>query len=526
MRTKITGYIKAAYPALFIVSPEEQRVIIELRSVCQSVGYTPYIWSVTDGIRDLQGNVPSAVNQETMRDPVFALEEFIPSGSSTGGMPAKSMLILLDYHQFMGNPPNEAPSPMITRKLKDKLTVAKNSKRIFVMIGCRCKLPPELEREITTLEFGLPTKEELGMVADGIIANVNQVLPTPIALENGERDKVLEAGAGLTTIEFENILAKLAIQHGALPPREISAEKAAVVKKSGLLEIIEPKCGFSAFGGGDGVKTWFNVRKGAFTKKARQFGLPMPKGILLLGPPGTGKSFFCGCGAFELGLPMARVDFGRIMGGIVGESEANVRAVIQQVEALAPCVLQADEIEKALSGTASSGKTDGGTMSRVFGTFLTWMAEKTSPVFVMATANDISQLPPELLRKGRFDELMFIDLPGTSERQSIWSVIIQRFGRSPENYSLGMLSQVTNGYTGAEIEAAFVEAMHIGFAQDREPTDDDIAEAIGSTIPLSKTMGAQITSLREWAQGRARLANSHSTSSEPQAMACGRSVQA
>ncbi len=234
----------------------------------------------------------------------------------------------------------------------------------------------------------------------------------------------------------------------------------------------------------------------------------MPKGVLIVGLPGTGKSLTAKATAQSLGVPLLKLDAGRIFAGLVGQSEANLRSVIQTAEAIAPCVLWIEELEKAFSGTKSSGSTDGGTTSRVFAGFLTWLQEKTQPVFVVATANDVTQLPPELLRKGRFDELWFVDLPNERERESIWKLVIQRHGRDAEQFDVAQLARITDGFTGSEIEAAFTEALFLGFERDREPTNLDIAGVLNEFVPLSKQMAEQITALRQWAKGRARLATS------------------
>ncbi len=232
----------------------------------------------------------------------------------------------------------------------------------------------------------------------------------------------------------------------------------------------------------------------------------MPKGLLIIGIAGTGKSLTAKATASVFGAPLLRLDAGRIFAGLVGQSENNLRSVIQTAEAIAPCVLWLDEIEKGLAGSKSSGSTDGGTSARVLGTFLSWMQEKTAPVFVVATANDVSQLPPELLRKGRFDELFFVDLPNQSEREAIWTIQIQKYGRDPKDYDLVQLARVTEGLTGSEIENAFIDALFQGFDQEREPTDLTIAKVLTELVPLSKLMAEQITGLRHWAKGRARLA--------------------
>jgi SpoVK/Ycf46/Vps4 family AAA+-type ATPase len=286
----------------------------------------------------------------------------------------------------------------------------------------------------------------------------------------------------------------------------VAREKAQAVKKSGLLEIIEPTESLDDIGGLDQLKRWLLTRKDAFSERARQYGLPLPKGLLILGIPGTGKSLTAKATASVFGVPLLRLDAGRVFAGLVGQSEGNLRAVLQTAEAIAPCCLWIDEIEKGFGGTKSSGTSDGGTSARVFGTFLNWMQEKSAPVFVVATANDVSQLPAEFLRKGRFDELFFVDLPSRAEREVIWRLQIERHGRNAQDFDTVQLAKATDGFTGAEIETAFIEAMYSAFEQAEEPTDLGIAQVLTDLVPLSRLMAEQIAGLRTWAKGRARLA--------------------
>jgi len=278
-----------------------------------------------------------------------------------------------------------------------------------------------------------------------------------------------------------------------------------------LVEVVAATTSLSDIGGLDQLKEWLERRSGAFSASAKAYGLPAPKGLLIVGIPGTGKSLTAKATAGAFGLPLLRLDMGCVFGGIVGQSEANLRSVIQTAEAIAPCVLWIDEIEKGFSGSKSSGSTDGGTSSRVFGSFLSWMQEKEKPVFVVATANDVSKLPPEFLRKGRFDEMFFVDLPDALERAQIWDIIISRYHRKPTDFDTVILSRACEQFTGAEIEAVFIDALHEAYAEGREPKAKDILEAMTHTVPLAQLMDGQIAALRHWAKGRAREAASHTT---------------
>jgi SpoVK/Ycf46/Vps4 family AAA+-type ATPase len=375
-----------------------------------------------------------------------------------------------------------------------------------ILLGCRLKLPPELDHEITHVDFSLPGPTQLGTVLDGIVKsaklkNVHEVV----------RESVLQSALGLTTTEAENAFALSVVETKDIDPKIIAREKARTLKKNGLIEVVEVTTSLDDIGGLNHLKDWLIRRASAFSESAKTYGLPAPKGLLIVGIPGIGKSLTAKATAGAFGLPLLRLDMGCVFGGIVGQSEANLRSVIQTAEAIAPCVLWIDEIEKGFSGSKSSGSTDGGTSSRVFGSFLSWMQEKTKAVFVVATANDVSKLPPEFLRKGRFDEMFFVDLPDALERAQIWDIVIKRHGRRPTDYDTVVLSRACEQFTGAEIEAVFIDAMHEAYAEDKEPGPKEILEAMTHTVPLAQLMDGQIAALRHWAKGRAREAASRST---------------
>ena len=405
MKSKIINYIRAGYPGLYLVSPEEQRVELELKSVAAEMKFKLFVWSVTAGMLDTaKGSVREC------NDPLEAL-------LAIRELPDESICVLRDLQMFLGNDAN----PILVRQFREVLQVAKTKSKTLVVLGCRLALPPELERELTVLEFALPGKEQLGRVLDGIIESAD--FP---AMAEQEREAALDAAGGLTTIEAEAAFALSVVEAKGIVPAIIAREKAQAVKKNGLLEIVETKESLESIGGLDVIKEWLLKRRNAFGKRAAQYGLPAPKGLLVVGVPGTGKSLTAKATAKVFGAPLLKLDAGRVFAGLVGASEANLRSVIQTAEAIAPCCLWIDEIEKGLAGSKSSGATDGGTSARVFGSFISWMQEKKAPVFIIATANDVSQLPPEMLRKGRWDELFFVDLPNREEREAIWQIQISK----------------------------------------------------------------------------------------------------
>lgn len=486
MKTRIINYIRAGYPALYLVSPEEQRVEAELKSIASHLSYKLLFWSILDGLVDSESGHITQAN-----DPLEALQAIEETQE-------KTIVLLKDFHLAF-----EDPNAILLRAFKNLLQHAKSSSKTLIVLGCRLILPPELEREITVVEFALPGKDQLRPVLNGVLESASL---GPLAEQ--EQDQILDAAGGLTTIEAENAFALSVVEKKAVEPAIVAREKAQAVKKNGLLEIVETKETLESIGGLDVLKGWLLKRKNAFSKKAIEYGLPPAKGLLITGIAGTGKSLTAKATAAVFQVPLLKLDAGRIFASLVGQSESNLRSVIQTAEAISPCCLWIDELEKGFSGSKSSGSTDGGTSARVFGSFLSWMQEKQSPVFVVATANDVTQLPPEMLRKGRWDELFFVDLPNASEREAIWKIVIGKHGRDFKDYDLVQLARMTEGLTGSEIEQVFVEALYLGFEQESEPNDLLIAEALNDSVPLSKLMAESITALRNWAKGRARAATS------------------
>ena len=482
---KIQNYIRAGYPGLYLVSHEEQRVDAEMIRIAKELKYNLFFWSVVNGLIDVE----KGQQVKPANDPLEALIAITE-------LREKSIVLLKDFHLELAD-----PNPILIRQLKDVLQQAKTKNKTLIIVGCRLCLPPELERELTVVEFSLPGKGQLNEVLNGILESAEIK-----GMEAELRDQVLDAAAGLTTMEAENAFALSVVQCQGIDPVVVAKEKAQAVKKNGLLEIIEGVESLESIGGLEVLKEWLLKRKHAFSQRAITYGLPALRGVLILGIPGTGKSLTAKATASVFGVPLLKLDAGKIFAGIVGQSESNLRSVMQTAEAIAPCVLWLDEVEKGFSGSRSSNSTDGGTSARVFGSFISWMQEKKAPVFIVATANDVSQLPPEMLRKGRFDELFFVDLPNLTEREAIWKIQISKYGRDPKEFDTVQLARTTEGLTGSEIESVFVDSLFQGFDTDREPTDLTIASVLTEFVPLSKLMAEQITELRRWTKGRARLA--------------------
>ncbi len=461
------------------------RLAGELKAVAEDLQYKLYAWSTTEGLVDTGDG-----QSRQAHDPLDVIE-------AVAELPESSLILLRDFHMFL-----EDGNPVLIRAIRDSLAHCKTQGKVLIFLGCRQVLPPELARELHVIHITLPDRDQLGAVLDGICGSAKLDRP-----EGDERDRILDSATGMTCTEAENAYALSVIECMRIDPGTVAREKALTVKKSGLLEIVEVAETLDDIGGLDCLKSWLLQRREAFGERARQYRLPSPKGVLLLGVPGTGKSLTAKAAANALQRPLIRLDMGALMGSLVGESEANLRAAVQVAEAIAPCIVWIDELDKGLAGSKSSGATDGGTSARVFGSLISWMQERSSPVFIIATANDVTQLPPELLRKGRWDEIFWTDLPNLTEREVIWRIKIRQCGRDAAGYDVAALGGASEGYTGAEIEGVVADSLFSAFAEDREPTTQDMQQALRDTVPLSR-LSEQVDMLRKWAKGRARPASS------------------
>ncbi|MBM3496196.1 MAG: AAA family ATPase [Armatimonadetes bacterium] len=486
---ELESLIRARYPIINVVSWEEQRVEHALRAVARDRNKKLHIWTVTCGFGTAAGRRDPAT-----RDPLAALEHVATS-------PDQAIFLLKDFHPYISD-------AAVTRRLRDLTPSLKNSYKSLVLLGPILKLPAELEKEVTVVDFGLPGYDELGRLLDDIILSVKDTPDIRWALEPQQREQVLKAAQGLTALEAENVFAKSLVQKRTFDVDVILSEKEQIIRKSGILEYYPASEAFANVGGVDLLKDWMEKRTTSFTDKARDFGLPEPKGVLLIGVQGCGKSLSAKAIGALWRLPLLRLDIGKVFAGLVGASEENMRKALRVAESVAPCVLWLDELEKGLSGLQSSGSSDGGTTARVFSTFLTWLQEKTVPVFVVSTANQVEVLPPELLRKGRFDEIFFIDLPSGPEREEIFRIHLRKRKRRHETFDVSALAKATPGFSGAEIEQLVVEGLYDAFDAGTDITTDLLLEAARATVPLSMTMREKIAYLRDWASTRARPASS------------------
>lgn len=425
-----------------------------------------------------------------------------------------AIYLFKDFHTYLGGDRNARPDYNVVRRLRDIIPNLKFGRKTVVFVSSKLVIPCEMEKEISILDFDLPDAEEMTALLDELTAGLS---PESVNLTAEEKNLLARSALGLTMYEAENAFCRAMVKQRGLNVNAVSViheEKNQVVKKTGVLEFVKSDLGIDDIGGLDNMKKWLLKRNNSWSERAKAYNLPAPKGVLITGVPGCGKSLTAKAMSAIWGLPLLKLDMGKIFGGIVGSSEENMRKAIATAEAVSPSILWVDEIEKGFSGLKSGG--DSGTSARVFGTFLTWMQEKTKPVFVIATANDISALPPELMRKGRFDEIFFVDLPTASEREKIFSLHIAKRIKSdsvqhevePTPEVCRTLANMSAGYVGAEIEQIVVSAMYEAFYKDRGLRQADIEKAIRETVPLSSTQREQIVALREWAKERAVLATS------------------
>ncbi len=492
---EVEDLIKARYPIIYVVSSEEQRVEKALAQFALKKERKLVAWSITKGFQSLAGDFRGG----DVKDPIKALDHI-------AGLEGKGVFVLRDFHAYVDN-------PQVVRRLRDlahELPHPPHDKNI-ILLSPLLKVPPELEKEMSVIDWDLPDRGEI----DGIIGRMLPELPVGaepgLAADAIGRERIVEAALGLTYVEAENVLAKSIVRTRTFDVSTILGEKKHIIRKSGILEYYEAEESLDDIGGLETLKGWLKKRRGAFTSKARDFGLPLPKGILLIGVPGCGKSLTAKAVGAAWQMPLLRLDVGKIFGGLVGASEENIRKVIKTAEAIAPAVLWLDELEKGFSGTGSSNMSDGGTTSRVFGTFVTWLQEKTSPVFVIATANDVRSLPPELMRKGRFDEIFFVDLPSREERATVLEIHLKKKRRDPKTIDVARIVDAMPEFSGAEVEQAVISALYDAFDKEQDLTTEGLLASVREIVPLAVTMKEGIDTMRSWARTRARPASLGST---------------
>ncbi len=507
---KLSHLLRARFPYIYISSYEEERATKFIKDIVTDIAQVKYprevfIWTQANGLKNYENKTMASA--QDANSVISYIEKYNKD----------AVFILYDFHVFFGHKQRPA-DPVIVRALRDLIPVLKTSqvRKNIIFISPDLVIPDTLKKDIVIYDFPLPKLEEIKERLDKMILGNKGINTTTLAEE--DKDKICKAALGLTMQEAENAFALAMVNDGKLNKNDISVileEKMQVIRKTGMLEYVQSDLGINDIGGLDNLKKWLLKRNNSWSERAKKYCLPAPKGVLVTGIPGCGKSLTAKAMSTIWQLPLLRLDLGKIFSGIVGSSEENMRKAIQTVEAVAPAILWVDEIEKGLNGVSSAN--DSGVSSRIFGTFLTWMQEKTAPVFVIATANNISQLPSELLRKGRFDEIFFVDLPTLKEREEIFKVHLAKRLKDEEvcanikpddNEIISKLAQMTEGFIGSEIEQVVISALCDAFFENRALEFSDFEKAVKNTVPLSQTQKEQILAIRSWANVRAVSASS------------------
>ena len=490
---ELTLLLKARYPIIYINTIEEDRVEYIIRKYIKtSLNRSIYSWDFIDGYTNNPNNEGFA-----KRNPVQALELVERLTAQT-----PALFLLKDFNRFLTD-------VSISRKLKNTSRILKLQPKTIIIIGSELNIPKELSDLITILQFQLPVESEINYELKRLIESLN------IEIDQQILESLTRACQGLSLERIRRVLSKIIATYKTIDENSIKLllnEKKQIIKQTEILEYWSVDETISKVGGVDNLKNWLKKRQTSFGVQAYNYGLPTPRGLLLVGIQGTGKSLTAKVISNEWQLPLLKLDIGKLFGGIVGESESRLRQMIEVAETISPCILWIDEIDKAFSNNNNTG--DSGTSNRVLATFISWLSEKTKPVFVVATANNVDLLPLEIIRKGRFDEIFFLDLPQKQEREQIFKIHIQEFRPNRwELFDYSKLAQLSEAFSGAEIRQSIIEAMYHAFYEKREFTTEDICLSLTQLIPLSKLENNQTLKLKNWAvSGRIRLASSKSIS--------------
>jgi len=482
-------FLKARYPIIYINTIEEDRVEYVIRkNVKTNLNRSIYTWDFVDGYTNNPNNEGFA-----KRNPLQALELVERLNAET-----PALFLLKDFNRFLTD-------LSISRKLRNISRILKLQPKTIIIIGSDLTIPKELQDLVTVIEFQLPLEDEINQELNRLVNSLN------IKVDSQLFESLTRACQGLSLERIRRVLSKIIATYKTIDDNSIAvllSEKKQIISQTEILEYYSVNEKMTNLGGLNNLKDWLKKRRTAFGIQAYNYGLPTPRGLLLIGIQGTGKSLTAKAIANEWQLPLLKLDVGKLFGGIVGESESRLRQMINVAETISPCILWIDEIDKAFTNTESKG--DSGTSNRVLATFISWLSEKTRPVFVIATANNIDLLPLEIIRKGRFDEIFFLDLPKQDEREEIFKIHIQDFRPdSWESFDYSKLAQVSESFSGAEIRQSIIEGMYHAFYEKREFTTDDICWALKEFIPLAHLESDQMVRLQNWASsGRIRLASS------------------
>lgn len=492
-REQFERLIHAGHPLISVVTNEEDYALSLVRGVAfdlarDLVGLGLWQWSAASGLRD--GLVDSGKRVGSTENAAVALAQI-------GQLPGRCICVLLDLSQHLGD-------AKTLRHFREALHYCRQNGSHLVLIDHADQLPAVLAVEAARFEVSLPDEGELDSIIRDAVRRVHRREPIEVDLTRRQLQTIIRNLRGLTRRQAERIITDVVLEDHRLDGSDMNAILAAkrrTLHSGGLLEYVEAPVDLEEIGGLRNLKKWLRMRQDAVSEEAAKFGLSAPRGVLMLGVQGAGKSLCSKAIATAWQRPLMRMDVGALYDKYIGESERRLRDALKQAESMAPIVLWIDEIEKAFASSAARS-TDGGLSQRMFGSLLTWMQEHQAPVFLVATANEIEALPAELLRKGRFDEIFFVDLPEPPTRREIFAIHLRRRGREPDKFDLDALADMAEGFSGAEIEQAIISALHQAFADGASLDTQRVVKALAESPPLSVTMAERVEALREWARGR------------------------
>jgi ATP-dependent 26S proteasome regulatory subunit len=501
MEESLEEKLRSRHVVTQIVTLEEERTLQRIQAVGEKLGYAGIAFNCLQGFSPLSSGdfrLPGDGQGSNLIQAFNAIAAYTQ---------VKALFIIQDIQETIRRIENSPDMVLLIRRIKELHKQLKAGQNAVVFLASSASVPPELEDYVTLVEAALPDQpERLAIVTAWIQTNCPTV---PCDVSEEMLHRIATAAAGMTSRQIQSALAVSVVRAKALVGdviKDMVAEKVAAVRKTDLLEVVTP-ADLTAVGGQEGIKKFLRKRKLAFSPAAVRYGLPKPRGILLVGPPGVGKSLLAKATASTMDMSLVRFDVGRIYGSLVGQSEERLRRALDMVEKLAPTVLWLDELDKAFGGAAGTAG-DGGVAQRILGAMLTWMNDHQAPVFLMATANNIQQLPREFVRKGRFDEIFFVDLPTSAERKAILEVLLRKYGQAPRGLATDGLVGKIDRFTGAEIEQLIVEALFDAFDANQRPmTVGDLEAAATRIVPLADQARTEIEELRRWGRANARAAS-------------------
>ena len=514
----VASLLRARNSLLWIVTREEARVEGFLVEAAAAAGYKALFWDTAQGVTTINGDVVKGVGGNDCGDTLNAIR----AAADQGAKGVRQVWVMRDLPKWLDGQIGAIPSRQLRNLAKHLPGVDRKAAQAIIILTTEGNIPADLAGHATVVEWPLPDRSEIEKVLTTAINSLPEfekdketgedIKSKPIrslATTPETRETAIDAAVGLTADEAASCFAKSLVQTRTIDPIIVSNEKKRVIARERVLEWHDPiKGGLDAVGGLDNVKLWLNERKDAYSPAAREYGLPAPKGVVLTGMSGCGKSLTAKAVATAWGIPLLRLDLGALKNEFVGRSEGNIRKALKVIEAIGRCVVWIDEIEKAMQG-ATSGSADGGVSADALGTILSWMQDHPAGAFVIATANDVSSLPPELLRKGRFDEVFFVDLPNTAERKGVLKAALRANGRDKVKIDFSAVAEETDSFTGSEVAELVSTALYAGFADGaREITTDDLINAAAKVVPLAKTKADKVAELRKWGQANARPATS------------------